>query len=66
MAAKTLRNLSSGKVEIIKLRNRRGYAALCLNHLTEGVSPVQAFARMVKAVKRSGYALQGSVPRPRG
>jgi hypothetical protein len=66
MAAKTLRNLSSGKVEILKLRNRRGYAALCLNHLTEGGTPLQAFDRMVKAVKRSGYALQGRVPRPRG
>jgi len=67
MAAKvkTYKKLSSGKVTIFKIANRRGYAALCLKNLTEGASPTQAFARMEKAVKRAGYLLQGNVPRPR-
>lgn len=58
MAKKNLRKLSSSKVNIFKIKNRRGYAALCLNHLTEGRTPLQAFNRMVKAVKRAGFALK--------
>ena len=60
-----LKKLTSSKVSIFKIKNRRGYAAICLNNLTEGVSPVQAFYRMVKAVKRTGYLLQGKVPKPK-
>ena len=65
MAQKTLRKLRASKVNIFKLKNRRGYAALCMNNLTEGRTPVQAFMRMVKAVKRAGYTLAGSVPKAR-
>lgn len=65
MALKQLRKLSPGKVTIFKIKNRRGYAAVCLNHLTEGSSPVQAFYRMTKAVKRNGFRLEGNAPRPR-
>ncbi|HNV85439.1 MAG TPA: hypothetical protein PKL97_00560 [Candidatus Omnitrophota bacterium] len=65
MPKKVLRKISAGKVRIFKLRNRRGYAAICMNNLTEGVSPAQAFARMVKAMKRMGFALAGNVPSPR-
>ena len=57
MAKKNLKSLSSKKVNIFKIKNRRGYAALCLNHLTEGSTPFQAFERMVKAVKRNGFFL---------
>ena len=60
---KTLKKLSSSKVIIFKIKNRRGFAAVSLNNLTEGNTPVQAFARMVKAVKRLGYELTGSLPR---
>lgn len=62
---KTLKKLSSSKVKIFKIKNRRGFAAISLNHLTEGNTPVQAFARMAKAVKRLGYELSGSIPRPK-
>ena len=65
MAARNLKKLAANKVAIFKIKNRRGYAALCLNHLTEGSSPVQAFNRMAKAVKRAGFALNGNVPKPR-
>ena len=40
-------------VRIFKIKNRRGYAAICENCLTEGSSVNQAFDRMVKAIKRS-------------
>ncbi len=61
--AKTLRKLSPGKVTIFKIKNRRGFAATCMNHLTEGRNPVQAFYRMTKAVKRSGFLLAGNPPK---
>ncbi len=41
------------KVSIFKIKNRRGYAAICFNHLTEGNSPEQAYGRMAKALRRS-------------
>ncbi len=66
MAAKTLRKLAARKVSIFKIKNRRGYAALCMNNLTEGSTPNMAFSRMVKAVKRAGYELSGKAPRPKG
>jgi len=61
---KTSKKLASSKVKIFKIKNRRGFAAVSLNNLTEGNTPVQAFNRMAKAVKRQGYELSGSVPRP--
>jgi len=57
MAKKKLRKLSRGRVIIFKIKNRRGFAAVCMNNLTEGRTPVQALARMAKAVKRLGYLL---------
>ena len=63
MPKKSLRKLPASKVTIFKIKNRRGYAAICQNNLTEGTSPVQAFYRMVKAVKRVGYELSGKAPK---
>lgn len=57
MKKKKLRKISSGKVTMFKIANRRGYAALCLKNLTEGRTPNMALARMAKALKRSGYQL---------
>lgn len=62
---KTYKKLSASKVTIFKIKNRRGFAAISLNNLTEGNTPLQAFARMAKAVKRLGYELSGSMPRPK-
>ncbi len=62
---KTYKKLSSSKVTIFKIKNRRGFAAVSLNNLTEGNTPVQAFARMAKAVKRLGFELKGNMPRPK-
>ena len=41
------------KVEIFKIKNRSGFAALCCEHLTEGKTPQEAYQRMVKALRRS-------------
>jgi hypothetical protein len=40
------------EVNVFKIRNRKGYAALCCNNLTEGRSAAQAAARMEKALRR--------------
>jgi len=39
-------------VKIFKIKNRRGYAALCHNCVTEGSTKNQAYSRMVKAIRR--------------
>ncbi|MBN1871545.1 MAG: hypothetical protein JW800_03135 [Candidatus Omnitrophica bacterium] len=44
--------LGGKSVKVFKMKNRRGYAAICCNHLTEGRSPRQACERMTKALKR--------------
>lgn len=41
------------KVRIFKIRNRKGYAAICFDHLTEGSTPEEARVRMVKALRRT-------------
>ncbi len=41
------------KVYIFKIKNRKGYAAVCCEHLTEGNSAPQAHGRMLKALRRS-------------
>jgi len=40
-------------VTMFKIRNRRGYAAVCAGHLTEGSTRPQALARMAKALRRT-------------
>ena len=52
-----MKKLSKSRVQVIKLKNRKGYAALCLNNLTEGASPAQAVARLKHPLKRMGYEL---------
>ena len=40
------------KVKTFKIKNRRGFAAISGCCLTEGRTPVEAKARMAKALKR--------------
>lgn len=40
-------------VRLFKIRNRKGFAALCCDHLTEGKTKEEACARMAKAVRRT-------------
>jgi len=53
-----MRELNSSRVKMFKIKNRRGYAAACMNHLTEGRTPYQAYLRMKKALKRNGFSLK--------
>ena len=62
--AKTLKKIHSSKVKIYKLKNRRGYAAMCLNNLTEGRTAAEAFSRLTNPLKRMGLQLVGDTPRP--
>lgn len=39
-------------VKIFKMKNRKGYAAICNDCVTEGASKVVAYDRMVKAITR--------------
>lgn len=41
------------QVTIFKVQNRRGYAAVCDDHLTEGDTTDEAYDRMVKAISRT-------------
>lgn len=56
-AKKKLRKLSVAQVKAFKIANRRGVATIVRNNLTEGRSLVQAYSRLIKACKRSGYEL---------
>jgi len=46
--------LNRRSVKIFKIRNRKGYAAIYDNNITEGRTADQAFARMMKAARRKG------------
>lgn len=54
---KKLRKISRKEAKVFKINNRRGYAAICRNNLTEGTTVPQAIARMNKALKRIGCTL---------
>ncbi len=52
-----LRKLPRSKAKIFKIRNRKGYAAVCENNLTEGITEQEALRRMNVALKRMGLTL---------
>ena len=52
-----MQKVPAGQVKIFKIDNRRGYACVCLNNLTEGKTPGEAYSRMIKAQKRKGREL---------
>ncbi|MBU1863119.1 MAG: hypothetical protein KKH94_05615 [Candidatus Omnitrophica bacterium] len=60
MKKRVLKSLPFTQLTMFKIANRRGYAAMCRNNLTEGRTPYQAFARMNKALKRKGCVLKAS------
>lgn len=59
MAAKEiiLKKVPRSKVCTFKIRNRKGYAAVCEGNLTEGVTEVEALRRMNVALKRMGLTI---------
>jgi len=44
--------IAGKSIKLFKIKNRKGYAALCSNHLTEGKTRQQTVSRMSKALKR--------------
>ena len=44
--------IGRSSVNVFKIKNRRGFAALSSNHLTEGKTKQQAISRMEKALLR--------------
>ncbi len=53
--------INARKIKIFKIKNRRGYAAVCVNYLTEGTTLLQVYERMQKALKRNGMELKSDV-----
>lgn len=48
------------KIKIFRIQNRKGYAAICLDHLTEGKTLYEVYGRMLKALKRNRIEVKGS------
>jgi len=46
-------DIKNSEIKIFKIKNRKGYAAICRDHLTEGLTSAIALDRMVKALKRN-------------
>jgi hypothetical protein len=65
MRKKSLKKIGSSRVAVFRINNRRGYAAICLNNLTEGKTPAEAFRRLIHPLRRMGLELIGDAPRPR-
>ena len=62
--ARVLRKMGLRDITVFKLANRRGFAAIARNCLTEGRTAAQACGRLAKACRRRGYALpEGRLPR---
>ena len=40
-------------VKVFKMKNRKGFAVICDDHLTEGATARQALVRMEKAIERT-------------
>lgn len=59
-----LKRLSGSRATIFKIKNRQGYAAICLKNLTEGKTAAEAFWRLRHPLRRSGFELAGPVPSP--
>lgn len=58
MGQTKLKKIAVKKIRIFKMSNRKGYAAICLNNLTEGKTLYQVYERMLKALKRKGMGIK--------
>ena len=57
MNSKPLKKLSQRQVKVFKVKNRRSYAAICMDNLCEGSTPQQAVRRLYHPLRRMGYEL---------
>ena len=62
MKARRLTPVTARQLVVFKIKNRRGYAAICLHHLTEGRTAAQAVARLVHPLRRVGRSLPRRLP----
>jgi hypothetical protein len=62
MAQQALKSVRASQVAIFRIKNRRGYAAVCFKNLTEGKSAAEAFQRLRHPLRRMGYALPARMP----
>ena len=54
---KVLKKIAMNQATIFKIKNRKGFAVICRENLTEGATKPQAIDRMNKALKRIGLTL---------
>ena len=54
---KPLKKISAKQVQVFKVRNRRSYAAICMDNLCEGDTPLEAICRLYHPLRRMGYEL---------
>lgn len=52
-----LKKITTGRIKVFKVRNRRCYAAICMDNLCEGRTPQQAIRRLYHPLRRMGYEL---------
>ena len=53
----SIKRISAKKVKVFKVKNRRSYAAICMDNLCEGTTPQQAVRRLYHPLRRMGYLL---------
>jgi hypothetical protein len=53
--------IKASTIKIFKIKNRKGYAAVCRNYLTEGATIYQAYERMCKALRRGKIEISDRV-----
>jgi len=53
--------IGAKRLKIFKIKNRRGYACIFSNHLTEGKTIVEAYDRMLKALRRSKIKVNNNI-----
>jgi hypothetical protein len=52
-----LKKIPKTQLKMFRIKNRKGFAAICKDNLTEGKTKNQTIDRMNKALKRIGYTL---------
>ena len=50
--------INAKRIKIFKIKNRKGYGAVCMICLTEGKTTYQTYERMTKALKKSGIVIK--------
>ncbi|MDP3981411.1 MAG: hypothetical protein Q8Q33_08375 [Chlamydiota bacterium] len=65
MKQAVLKKIAPKQFTLFKIKNRKGYAAICLNNLTESRTAAQAFSRLKFPLRRMGYVLPDKIPASR-